>query len=63
MEIDYNKLLNGILLAQLEQSDPLMRKLITVFARKGIPVVDAMAMLMEIGTIAEEMQKRGDANG
>lgn len=63
MEIDYNRLLNAMLLANLKTSDPLMAKLIRVFTKKGIPVVDAMAMLLEIGTIAQEMQERGDNNG
>ena len=60
MEIDYNAIINMAILAEVKKQDPAQAKLLNVFVKKGIPVMEAIAMLMEIGTIAQEIQERDD---
>ena len=60
MNIDFNALIDTMLRAQIAKSDPQMAKLFNVFTKRGISVMDAMAMLMEISAIAEESKKGGE---
>ena len=60
MNIDFNALIDTMLRAQIAKSDPQMAKLFNVFTKRGISVMDAMSMLMEISAIAEESKKGGE---
>ena len=57
MEFDFNSIINSLLLAELKKQDENQAKLLNVFLKRGISFSDALAMLMEIGTIALEMQE------
>ena len=57
MEFDFNSIINSLLLAELKKQDESQAKLMNVFLKRGISISDALAMLMEIGTIALEMQE------
>ena len=57
MEFDLNSIINSLLLAELKKQDENQAKLLNVFLKRGISFSDALAMLMEIGTIALEMQE------
>lgn len=60
MNIDFNALFDTMLRAKIASSDPQMAKLFNVFTKRGISVMDAMSMLMEISVIAEESKKGGE---
>ncbi len=57
MEFDFNSIINSLLLAEIKKKDKTQAKLLNVFLKRGISFSDALAMLMEIGTIALEMQE------
>lgn len=57
MEFDFNAIINSMLLAEIGKQDKNQAKLLNVFLKRGISFSDALAMLMEIGTIALEMQE------
>ena len=57
MEFDFNAIINSMLLAEIGKQDKNKAKLLNVFLKRGISFSDALAMLMEIGTIALEMQE------
>ena len=54
MEFNFNVLLDEIMLASIKKENPTVAKMIRVFTKRGISVTDAMAMIMEIGLIAEQ---------
>ena len=56
MEFDFNALINTVLLAKIDQKSPQAAKVFNIFAKRGINAIDAMAMLLEICAIAEEME-------
>lgn len=60
MDFDFNSIINSLLLAELKKQDESQAKLMNVFLKRGISFSDALAMLMEIGTIALEMQEGKD---
>lgn len=62
MEFDFKAILDTMMMAQIEKDDPEHARLIKVFTKKGITVVDAIAMLMEIATIAQEIQENESGN-
>lgn len=57
MEFDFNSIINSLLLAEIKKQDKNQAKLLNVFLKRGISFSDALAMLMEISTIALEMQE------
>lgn len=62
MEVNFNfeGLINTLLMAKINEKSPVAAKIFNVFQKRGIPVVDAMAMLMELIAIAEEIQENGE---
>lgn len=62
MDFDFAAILNSMMIAKVDQKNPYVAKILNVFAAKGIGVMDAMAMLMEISAIAEEMQENASEN-
>ena len=58
MDIDFNAIINMAILAEVKKQDPTQAKLLNVFVKKGIPVTEAIAMLLEIATIAQEIQEK-----
>ena len=65
MEVNFNfeGLINTLLMAKINEKSPEAAKIFNVFLKRGIPVVDAMAMLMELIAIAEEIQENGEGEG
>ena len=57
MEFDFNSLINASIIAEIEKESPIAAKLFRVFEKRGISVVEAMAMTLEVIAIIEEMQK------
>lgn len=57
MEYNFNSLINASIIAEIEKENPITAKLFKVFAKRGIPVAEAMAMTLELIAIIEEMKK------
>jgi hypothetical protein len=57
MEFDFNSIINSIILAKIKNKDERQAKLLNVFLKRGISLSDTVAILMEIGAIALEMQE------
>lgn len=57
MKIDFNAVLNTLIIAGINQENPMMAKILMVFAKKEIPVMEAMAMLLEIAEIIKQEEK------
>ena len=60
MNIDGKALLDAMLRASIASSDPQGAKLLDIFTRRGISIIDAMAMLIELAALAEENTKGGE---
>lgn len=58
MSFDFKSMLESMLLGQLAKDNPDVAKIFNVFRKYGISIMDAMAMLMELATIAQEIQKK-----
>ena len=53
---DFSAILNMLISAEISKQDPKIGKILNVFAKKGISVMDALAMMMEISTIVGESE-------
>ena len=56
MQVDFNALMNAMLMAKMETKSPQAAKIFAVFERRGISVIEAMSMLIEICAIAEQTE-------
>lgn len=54
-KIDFTALLDTAILSAAKEQDPKIEKLLLVFVTRGISTMDAMSMLMEICSIAQEL--------
>ena len=62
MNIDFTALLDTMIMLRAETESPITAKLLKVFTKRGIKVTDAMSMLMEICTIAGELNDGKEQN-
>ena len=61
MEINYDALVNMMIMAKVNEKSPTSAKLFNVFLKRGISMSDAMAILLEMLTLIEEMAKEEEA--
>ena len=54
MNIDGKAILEAMLRASITSSDPQLAKLLGIFTKRGISVMDALAILLELSVLAEE---------
>ena len=58
MSFDFKAMLDLMLLGELAKDNPDLAKIFKVFRKYGISIMDAMAMLMELAAIAQEIEKK-----